>query len=118
MIFGEGIFGLALLALWVFCIFDVISADEVVIRNLPKILWLLIVIFIPDIGSIAWLILGRPQGVRYSPGSTRVRRTPIGPEDSPTFMSALEETKRLRRWEDELKRREERLRRTEDESQD
>ena len=62
LLFGEGAFGLALLVLWVFCIVDVIRTPEGDARNLPKLLWLFIVLVIPDIGSILWLILGRPQG--------------------------------------------------------
>jgi hypothetical protein len=30
------------------------------IRNLPKVAWLLIVLFFPVVGSIAWLVAGRP----------------------------------------------------------
>jgi hypothetical protein len=33
------------------------------IRNLPKTLWIVIVLVLPDVGSIAWLIAGRPQSV-------------------------------------------------------
>ena len=62
-VFVEGTFGLALLVLWVFCIVDVIRTPDVDARNLPKLLWLVIVLVIPDIGSILWLILGRPQTV-------------------------------------------------------
>lgn len=93
-----------------------IASDEPLVRNLPKTIWLILVIFIPTVGAIAWLILGRPQGVQYSPGSTSYRtpRGPVGPEDSPTFMSALDERKRLQKWEEELRRREEKLGRDED----
>ena len=58
-IFGG--FGLLLLALWVFCIVDVITSNEWEVRNLPKTAWLLIVLLLPDVGSIIWLIAGRPQ---------------------------------------------------------
>jgi hypothetical protein len=53
--------GLLLLALWIFCIIDVITANEWEVRNLPKMGWLLIVILVPTIGSIIWLVAGRPQ---------------------------------------------------------
>src|SRR5207302_8055070 len=55
VLFGDGVVGLALLVLWIFCILDVISTEEVLCRNLPKYVWLLIVIILPDVGSIAWL---------------------------------------------------------------
>ncbi|HSS67895.1 MAG TPA: PLD nuclease N-terminal domain-containing protein [Nocardioidaceae bacterium] len=60
MILADGALGLLLVGLWIFCIIDVITTDEVVMRNLPKPMWLLIVIFLFDLGAILWLIAGRP----------------------------------------------------------
>src|SRR5438132_9161124 len=118
MIFGEGVLGIALLFLWIFCIFDVISSEPELVRNLPKLVWLLIVIIIPDVGSIAWLILGRPRGAALSPGATwsrpqaqkRSAPGPVGPEDSPHFLKSIDEQRRLKAWEDDLRRREDELR--------
>lgn len=59
-------FGLVVFALWVFSLVDVISSDEGAIRHLPKVWWLLIVLFFPFAGSVAWLVAGRPAG----PGRT------------------------------------------------
>ena len=125
-----GVVPLILLALWLYCIFDVIASDEVLIRNLPKGLWLVIVIFLPDIGSLAWLLLGRPLYAGWRPGDT-TRRPPkpvIGPEDRDDFPSGrirpappppLEprppEMPSLQSREDELAAREEELRRREEE---
>lgn len=122
---GGGVFGLALLVLWAYCIFDVISSDEVVVRNLPKMVWLIIVIFIPSIGSVAWLALGRPPYASWRPGGEETRpprRRVLGPEDAPDFPTSRpsipEESRsreeRLRSWEDDLRRREEDLRRGDD----
>ena len=61
MLFADGAFALVMLALWIFCVVDVITTSEAECRNLQKGLWVVIVLFIPDIGSIAWLIAGRPQ---------------------------------------------------------
>ncbi|MEU6430683.1 PLDc N-terminal domain-containing protein [Microbispora sp. NPDC046973] len=58
-----GGFGLVLLALWIFCLFDVIVTAEEDCRNLPKGLWIMIVLFLPEVGSILWLVAGRPQTV-------------------------------------------------------
>lgn len=126
MIFG-GILGLVLLALWVWCVFDVIAAEESFVRNMPKVLWLLVVIVVPTVGAVAWLALGRPEGAGLRPGTSGSRGpraypapgprlpAPRGPEDSPAFMSELEQrADRLRRWEEEHRRREEDLRRREE----
>jgi len=119
MIFGEGALGVALLILWIFCIVDVISSEPTIVRNLPKLVWLLIVIILPDIGSITWLILGRPRGAALAPGATWTRPQaprrsapgPVGPEDSPHFLKSIDDERRLKAWEDDLRRREEELRR-------
>src|SRR5690349_18777858 len=121
MILGEGVLGIALLFVWIFCIFDVISSEPELVRNLPKLVWLLIVIVVPDVGSIAWLVLGRPRGAVFSPGTTSARRSPsrrtagpVGPEDSPHFLKSIDEQRRLKAWEDDLRRREEELKRKDD----
>jgi hypothetical protein len=125
VLFGGGLVGVAILVLWIYCIVDVISAEEALVRNLPKLVWLLIVIFLPTIGSLVWLVLGRPQNAGLRPGDTSPRppglrpgsRRMLGPEDSPDFMSGMDErTRKLRQWEQDLRRREEELRRREDEA--
>lgn len=50
--------------LWVFCLVDLIGTREDRVRNLPKLWWILIVLFFPLVGSIAWLVAGRPQAAR------------------------------------------------------
>ncbi|GAC1424159.1 MAG: PLDc N-terminal domain-containing protein [Actinomycetota bacterium] len=124
MIAFEGFAAIALMVLWIFAIVDVISTDTAMVRNLPKPLWLLLVIILPDVGSIAWLILGRPKNARFLPGSTEVRRSsgaiapPPAPrgggrpmnEDSPDFMRQVE-MRKLKAWEEDLHRREEELKR-------
>ncbi|WP_039815046.1 PLDc N-terminal domain-containing protein [Nocardia otitidiscaviarum] len=68
------IVGLITLALWVFCLIDVITAPESGIRHLPKGAWLLVILFVPTVGALLWLILGRP----YEP--PRPRSTTAYPE--------------------------------------
>jgi len=130
MLYGGGLVAFALLALWIYCIVDVISTDETLIRNLPKMVWLLIVIFIPTVGSIVWLLLGRPEKAGFSPGDSTYRAEPRGgrvdrgtfrstgimaPDDDPRFLAEVDErAKRLREWEEDLKRREDDLKRREE----
>mgnify|MGYP001551209469 FL=1 len=101
MLLFDGAAGLLLLALWLFCLVDVIITNEYACRNLPKLLWLLIVLVLPDIGSLLWLILGRPQGARsgITPASTTTRGSdPRGssrsahvtnPDDDEEFMAQV-----------------------------
>ncbi|MEE2032454.1 PLDc N-terminal domain-containing protein [Rhodococcus chondri] len=54
-------FGLIVLIVWVGCLIDVISTEEHQVRNLPKTLWLVVVILLPLVGSVLWLLVGRPH---------------------------------------------------------
>jgi hypothetical protein len=65
--------GLLVLALDIFCLIDVITSDETRVRNLPKIAWFLLILFVPLIGSIVWLAAGRPQG-SYAGGRSPYER--------------------------------------------
>ncbi|MFC9895294.1 PLD nuclease N-terminal domain-containing protein [Nocardia sp. NPDC127579] len=60
--------GLITLALWVYCLIDIITCPEGGIRHLPKGGWLVIVILVPTVGALLWLILGRP--LHEAPRST------------------------------------------------
>lgn len=90
MLFFDGAVGLIFFGIWVFCIIDVITQPEYEIRNLPKLVWLLIVIVLVDIGSLAWLIAGRPWNTvpRPAAGPTpRPRAT--NPDDDAEFLAQL-----------------------------
>ena len=125
----DGGLGLLVFGLWLYAIFDVISTDEALVRNLPKTMWIFLVIILFDVGAIAWLLLGRPKYAGWQPGDTsyRPRSRPLGPEDRQDFGTGFhadsldhskmsyvvrerEEAARLKVWEAQLKRREEELR--------
>ncbi|MCW3845298.1 PLD nuclease N-terminal domain-containing protein [Micromonospora yasonensis] len=125
------LYGLLLLAeivLAVCALISCLSAEEGEIRALPRVAWLLIILFFPLVGSIAWFVAGREQAARrprtaWPMGngfSEQDRRRPVAPDDDPEFLSSLAERSRrddqelLRRWEQDLRRREEELRRRED----
>ena len=86
----DGLVGLLLLGFWIWALLDVIATDAGMCRNLPKGMWLLIVLILPDIGAIAWLLLGRPERASWRPGSTdyAAPRAPVGPEDEPRYSSS------------------------------
>lgn len=48
-------------AFWLFCVVDVITTPDGRQRHLPKTVWLLIVLFFPFVGSVAWLLVGRDR---------------------------------------------------------
>jgi hypothetical protein len=120
------------IALWVAALISCLSTEEGNIRALPRIVWVIIILLFPLVGSIAWFVAGRE---RYSspkkswrpgggfPENERPRRT-VAPDDDPEFLRRLgsgqaeqdaarkaeEERELLRKWEENLRRREEELR--------
>ena len=79
--------------LWVYCLVEVISTPEPRMRNLPKVAWLLLVLLIPLVGSIAWLVAGRPEDYP-SARSRHERSVPEFPEyDRPGRAAATEPAK-------------------------
>lgn len=100
MLLFDGALGLIVLAVWIFCIIDVITTPDDLVRNLPKLLWLLLVILLVDIGAIAWLIAGRPwserAGVQRTAGMgggsprTRAPARPTNPDDDEEFLAGLQ----------------------------
>ncbi|WP_250907273.1 PLDc N-terminal domain-containing protein [Nonomuraea sp. NEAU-A123] len=89
--------GLATMVLWLYCLFDAITTPEEACRNLPKILWVLVVLLFPLVGSVIWLVAGRPQAVQAArptgfpeydrPGPA----TATNPDDDEEFLRRLRE---------------------------
>jgi hypothetical protein len=52
---------LAPLVLALYCLIDAIGSRDDEVRNLSKVWWIVLVLFFPFVGSIAWLVAGRPQ---------------------------------------------------------
>lgn len=90
MLYFGGFFGLLTLGLWLFCLIDVITTDDGDARNLPKVGWLLIVLFFPLVGSLIWLVAGRPVRPMRSARAYE-RATPAFPEyDRPGRFAATD----------------------------
>lgn len=89
----ELLLGVVSFALWVFCLVDAIGTASDRVRNLPKVAWVLLILFFPLVGSIAWLVAGRPESAtpRRSPYE---RETPQFPEyDRPGRAAAVDPEK-------------------------
>jgi hypothetical protein len=122
------------LALVVYCLIDCVQADEQRIRNLPKWAWFVVIVLLPIVGAVIWLVGGRPT--RASAGQApwtsktagfpeyeRPVRRPRAPDDDPEFLRSLkksntEHERMLRKWEEDLKRREEELKAEDDKKPD
>jgi hypothetical protein len=122
---AEGLVLLVIVAFWIWAILDVIATEAELCRNLPKGVWLILVLLLPDIGSLAWLLLGRPEKGAWRPGSTdySAPRRPIAYEDHPRYSATPEVTdrrsqeldSRLDEWEAEQRAKRADLDRREDE---
>ena len=80
--------GVATFALWVYCLVGVVTTSDDRVRNLPKLWWLLLVLFFPLVGSMAWLVAGRPEG-----GGGHHGRPDFPEYDRPGRFAATDEAK-------------------------
>jgi hypothetical protein len=48
------------LVVLVLALIDIINTDDVLVRGMPKLAWVFLVVFVPLIGALLWLALGRP----------------------------------------------------------
>ncbi len=100
------VLAVAVLAIYVYGLVDVIRTDGRLTRGISKPAWIVVVIFLPLIGTILWLLMGRPRGT--SPALLKYSH-PTSPDDDPDFLRNLEvrrrnqaEAARLKKLKDEL----------------
>ncbi|MET8777321.1 PLD nuclease N-terminal domain-containing protein [Nocardia sp. NPDC050713] len=92
------VLGFLTLALWVYCLVDIITCPEAGIRHLPKMGWLLVVVLIPTIGALLWLFAGRPlheprtrSTTRYAEYDRPGRHIAQNPDEDEAFLRSLRE---------------------------
>jgi hypothetical protein len=114
---GPSLGAIFVMGLWIYALLDAIQTDEILVRNLNKMMWLVLIIFIPLVGSLAWIIAGRPLYAGWAPGGAQGTRPQarLAPEDRPDWSLATPTSttgptaEDLQRWEDDLARREREL---------
>jgi sorbitol-specific phosphotransferase system component IIC len=79
---------LILLVLTIYALVDCIQTEQSRQRNLPKALWLVLILLLPLIGPIAWFLAGRPGAAGRGRGTNRPPY-PRGPDDDPDFLRNL-----------------------------
>ena len=65
-------------ALLLYFLLDVVLTDAASIRNLPKLVWLVLVVVLPLIGGLVWMIGGRPLSTSLAPGGGALRDQAAG----------------------------------------
>jgi hypothetical protein len=109
----------------VLALISCLSAEEGDLRALPRIVWVIVILLFPLVGSIVYFAVGRPvkttpRRKHWRPGdgfpeASRPKRA-LAPDDDPEFLRTIDRQGKqddedlLRRWEEDLKRREENLR--------
>lgn len=90
------IFSLLVIALMIGALIDIITRDDSRVRFLPKMVWIIIVILLPLIGSVLWFTLGRehssdgismprmPRRARSSGSTSAAPQAPAKPVDTRT----------------------------------
>jgi hypothetical protein len=111
----DAVVSLALLSFWFWALVDVITTDASACRNLPKAMWVVIVLLIPGIGALVWVMIGRPpREPRAHSADSSVSRRPRGVEDAAHFSApappmtdrrSAELDEQLERWEREQRER-------------
>lgn len=85
--------GILAVVLTIYAAVDCIQTEESQVRNLPKLVWVFLVLLFPVAGPAAWFIAGRPTplidlgGGRQGPGPGG--GPPRGPDDDPDFLRRL-----------------------------
>ncbi|RKN41847.1 PLD nuclease N-terminal domain-containing protein [Streptomyces hoynatensis] len=114
------------LALAIYALVDCISSEDEEVRHLPKLVWIVLIVFAPVVGALTWILIGRERSL------TARRRSGgwVAPDDNPEFLRSLDQNRLrgqdggpedadedgrrdkelLESWEEDLRRREEELR--------
>jgi Phospholipase_D-nuclease N-terminal len=80
------------LVLSVYALFSCIQTPDEDVPHLPKLVWIVLIVFVPFVGPIVWLLMSRNRSgradsaVRPSKPSTR----PLAPDDDPDFLKSLD----------------------------
>ncbi|WP_217181874.1 PLDc N-terminal domain-containing protein [Streptomyces sp. AC495_CC817] len=77
------LFTILVVALMIGALVDIITRDDSQVKHLPKMVWIIIVILLPLIGSLLWFGIGR----EYGDGGIRIprlrREAPQAPTQAP-----------------------------------
>jgi hypothetical protein len=99
----------AVLAIYVYGLVDVIRTDRHLTRGFSKTTWIIMVALLPLIGAALWFLIGRPRASAVA--RPVYQHHPTAPDDDPDFLRNLEqrrrkaEAERLRKLRDDAARK-------------
>jgi hypothetical protein len=76
----DGLIGLLLLGFWLWALLDCIVSPKEDVRNLPKLLWVLLIVLLWVFGALAWAFLGHTPRSRRRAGGGRADRSGLAAE--------------------------------------
>ncbi|HEY7044714.1 MAG TPA: PLD nuclease N-terminal domain-containing protein [Nocardioidaceae bacterium] len=71
---------------------EIAMSDPTQVRQLPRWVWTLVV-FVPLLGAICWLVLGRPNGSTVPQPVPKPKPRVVAPDDDPDFLRSLRHRK-------------------------
>ncbi|WP_282693062.1 PLD nuclease N-terminal domain-containing protein [Streptomyces sp. CC208A] len=114
------------LALLIYAFIDCLNTPEDEVKHLPKVVWVLVILLFPLVGSVGWIAAGKERH-RIGGGGRGGRW--VAPDDNPEFLKSLgdsdekpgekpggrgrQDEELFKEWEDDLRRREDELKRRE-----
>jgi hypothetical protein len=83
------------LVLSVYALFSCIQTRDEDVPHLPKLVWIVLIVFVPFVGPITWLLLSRRAAAASERRPARTAGTkpparPVAPDDDPDFLASLE----------------------------
>lgn len=79
------------LGLTVYALFHCIQTKDEDVPNLPKLIWILLIVFVPFVGPITWILMERSASRKRGGGSAaRPASRPTAPDDDPDFLRWLD----------------------------
>ena len=81
------------LVLSVYALFSCIQTPDEDVPHLPKLVWIVLIVFVPFVGPIVWLLMSRTQGGDGREAVVRPSRPvsrPVAPDDDPDFLKSLD----------------------------
>jgi Phospholipase_D-nuclease N-terminal len=80
------------LVLSVYALFSCIQTPDEDVPHLPKLVWIVLIVFVPFVGPIVWLLMSRTQTGRRDADVRPSKRglRPVAPDDDPDFLKSLD----------------------------
>jgi hypothetical protein len=81
------------LVLSVYALFSCIQTRDEDVPYLPKLVWIVLIVFVPFVGPIVWLLMSRTEAVRRERAAVpkaKPTSRPVAPDDDPDFLASLD----------------------------